>query len=330
MELIPNNEIAKMLLAACKQKNPKARQIKFPLYLALCKDVKAKALELNLLCHATDNMQTDTAAFEAWVLALKYWIQDFHDYTVRLTWHRPADINDGHYQRFLYRAYKFRELFPKWFCLVDQTFLSDSKLSYISGSRSKDSYVLNYPGGPASETAQNEEARLERILLDQAQFKDIFKFSKKGQQLPVGVFVNKITKLNAVFTHGHSDIDLWGQQQNNVLNIFELKKFKNNKIGIISELFFYTMLMDDLRAGRVGYLDGTIPQGRSIPYPIYPKAAICSWFLAPELHPLINQELIATINSALANRNIEFKHMRFNYTKATTGEITISKIESPW
>ncbi len=54
------------------------------------------------------------------------------------------------------------------------------------------------------------------------------------RQLPVGLFDSKTKK--KVFTCGHSAIDLWNRN-GDTINIVELK-FRQHKIGIITEIFF--------------------------------------------------------------------------------------------
>ena len=62
-------------------------------------------------------------------------------------------------------------------------------------------------------------------------------------QLPCSVFYkNKETRL---FSDGY--IDLWGADEiNKKFCIFELKEAGNTELGIISELFFYSCVFDDI------------------------------------------------------------------------------------
>jgi hypothetical protein len=59
------------------------------------------------------NMQKDEAAFEGWALVLHRWCGVEK---IVLKWDLPSEgDSDRHYQRFLYRAKRFLELFPEWF-----------------------------------------------------------------------------------------------------------------------------------------------------------------------------------------------------------------------
>lgn len=61
-----------------------------------------------------ENMQTDGAAFEGWAICLKSWLPDEIN-RVSLTWDKP-EKNTGHYNRFLYRVWKFKEMYD-WFSM---------------------------------------------------------------------------------------------------------------------------------------------------------------------------------------------------------------------
>jgi hypothetical protein len=315
--IVPTKEIGKMLSDSYREANPggRRRQIKFPSKI-LVKEFTGNILELDLGENAHANMQTDAAAFEAWALALHYWISKYHNWKIRLSWNIPVDCSSGHYQRFLYRAKRFAEIFPDWFHVMNEAAFNSSKLSFVSGTPSQDIYRINYPLAPANPEATNAEARLERCFVVSEEFREVtcLDNQRMDQQLPVGVFTDIIGRNSAIFTHGHSDIDLWGFRRDaSVLNLFELKKRGNEKLGIISELFFYTVLMEDLREGRISYPEDVEPVGRRIPHPFSQESSIKSWFLAPRLHPLITPQLIESLNSRLENRRIRFGYISFDY-----------------
>ena len=73
------------------------------------------------------NLQTNAAAFEAWSLALHVWSKVPR---INLVWKPPGkgctDEGRRHYQRFLYRAERFHELFPLWFHLARPELLDDA------------------------------------------------------------------------------------------------------------------------------------------------------------------------------------------------------------
>ena len=60
----------------------------------------------------------------------------------------------------------------------------------------------------------------------------------------MGLFIGEKGRDTAVFTNGHSAIDLWNRYDNTI-NVIELKTH-NRMIGIITEIFFYSNYMLDL------------------------------------------------------------------------------------
>jgi len=194
------------------------------------------------------NLQTNAAAFEAWSLALKVWCDVDQ---VELRWQPPEDPRNPHYQRFLYRAERFRSLFPEWFSLGRTDLLSDAA-ALGSGP-----FSLNTPGDRSAleerqkDKAATDSAResdLEIRLFNSKQFRDHFQLDEVSQQFPVGLFLGSVNRKNRIFTGGKSAIDLIGIGDA-TLRLFELKAGDNIPAGILSELLFYTSVMRDALPG---------------------------------------------------------------------------------
>lgn len=198
------------------------------------------------------NMQSDVGAFEGWALCLFANNPGIYD-KILIQWY-PIDnfdqegiISDaerGHYYRFLYRAYKFQENYP-------ETVEFQPSVSSIFDVDEFQDWVLNYPKGESREsqkTNKNAEAHLERELLDIMQNA----FDYCDHQLPAGLFYRDISKKTARCSGGLGQIDLWSVQ-NGSLNIYELKNDVNLSVGIISELMFYTNVMNDFRMHKFNY-----------------------------------------------------------------------------
>ncbi len=240
----------------------------------------------------TINMQKDDADFEAIAFCAKSaepnlkvilcyeslgWIEKDKKWGTDATGRNiPIDFTQGkrigaqfktidpdicHYARFLYRAYKMKELYADWFEIdgknkneVD-TFeklykkaLNQGNLFFSdpgSSSNIKDDngftenhlekwFVLNTRNGTAIDSKYCENFPCDLELHD---------------QFPCGIFYGKTyddakKEKNRVFNTGY--FDLWGcDKKNNQMYIFELKKKGNEKLGIVSELFFYSCLMKD-------------------------------------------------------------------------------------
>lgn len=241
----------------------------------------------------TKNMQENAAAFEGWILAIKALMPEW---TFTLDWETPADIENGHYQRFLYRAAKFDTLFGAWFSVKNPKALSESK---ITGDGQ--TLLLNRPSTEASlrlnDAKDSEENRIENDLIKEQpeELLQLFSLNKGAlqRQLPMGVFDSKVTKGKAIFTGGKSAADLWAvSKDKTTLNLFELKAGENRQVGVISELFFYAMVLSDEQR-KIMKREG--PEGDLIKQTTQLNAVI----LAPDLHPLIhNLSLFDLLNTA--------------------------------
>jgi hypothetical protein len=228
-----------------------------------------------------------------------------------LKWEKPPDPKGLHYQRFLYRVDRFNSIFGGsngWF------FIDDESKEFMVDLEIKDDkeYFLNFPSTRDEERkndkTKNIESRLENeILGQQDNLKDLKKLcpATLHRQLPVGLFHEKVRTTNAIFPIKHSAIDLWGVNGDD-LYILELKAKGNCKVGVLSELFFYTMVLRDEQAGRFVRKSD---EGKSIGNTNQIKAFI----LAPELHPFITQKVFDLLNEKSINQKMEFGYINFEY-----------------
>lgn len=227
----------------------------------------------------TSNMQDDCAAFEGWAIMLKFWLKEKIDSIVIVF--NPLDIQDlkpaesQHYQRFLYRLNKFITTY-KW---------AHYKSDYPIDEYSTRGFVLNTPGSISDvPEAAHKEAQNERKIVE---IKPDY-LCITDHQLPVGVFEGKVDGTKQIMNSGA--IDLWGIDKD-VLNIYELKIEKNKRVGIITELFFYVNIMNDLMKHRIHYVEKDYEDIRSfkVLYEAYKNKSINKIngiFLTPSLHPL--------------------------------------------
>lgn len=266
-----------------------------------------------------ENMQENEAAFESWALAFKNWLGDINE--VSLEWDRPTNINNGHYQRFLYRVCKFRELFS-WFLIgaSSQELLKELKLIAYKDAK----YIINFPSNAQSEETNGTEAYYEHLFVDKYKYlltsvADVYE-DKIFRQLPVGLFKDRVNKDTAIFTGGKSAIDIWGiSKDSKRLSIFELKAPDVNKIGIISELFFYAVFEEDMLNKRFIY-DESIICNRGINEILelqnFEHKNIDAFILATNIHPLIDMKMIELLNQSFAQkqRNIKFGYICYSTT----------------
>jgi len=191
----------------------------------------------------------------------------------------------------------------KWFSVSRKN--SGDVQNFIKEISSPD-LKINYPKAikQSSKSKRKGEDYIESLFVYKYSnlVRDKFELSTFNQQLPVGVF-NGFVKRDAYFFSGQkSAIDLWGISGEELL-VFELK-FKNKKVGIISELLFYLGLMQSVfmtqniqypaKAKDVKFRDFEKLYNRK-----FKKLNGC--FLVDELHTLIGDDVIILINNGLKN-----------------------------
>ena len=276
-------------------------------------DAAEKSLTLKLRVEGLKaNMQDNEAAFESWAIALKFYLKDKVN-TVIIDWERDlAKGEDGyyHFNRFVYRLAKFVQTYS-W-ARSAKTIPCIPSLLYCNAPSQKADGINN-------KKADSETGLEGRYVL--AHSKD---YKAINQQLPVGLFERKISRDTHYTTGGKSAIDIWAiTKEGHCLSIFELKKSDNNPLGIISELMFYTNVLDDIMSHRIMYEENGKTQnaiqnntrGFKSLYEAYSTGSINSIeaiFLADELHMLLSEDLIEFINASarFKYKKISFKHKK--------------------
>lgn len=256
------------------------------------------------------NMQKDDGAFEGWALVLKRWGKY---QSVILSWDKPNSIGDGHYQRFLFRLKHFSQDFNSWFSIDEdcQIFLDDLKI------KKTEKYLLNIPSKPDDKVSPKPEATLEDRFVNKDLREPLMTISNADfvyKQLPVGVFKNNVSKNTSIFTRGKSAIDIWGFNKSNELLVFELKADSNEKIGIISELYFYVYVLQMVRKKVFIHENCLVDNKHLLEIPRTKK--IRAYFLSPTLHPLIDEEILKFLNTATSDE-ISYHYIKFNEDKLT-------------
>lgn len=269
------------------------------------------------------NMQEDNSAFEGWILVLMTFFNKVEEKITNatLSWESP-DENEksGHYHRFLYRVIKFKKFF-KWFAISanNEKETEEFTQNYLIES---DLLVLNYPKSESKDVPEsNSESYIERQFKESPEFKQNFQFQYIEHQLPVGIFYKEVGRGKNVFTGGKSGIDLWGIKGNNLF-IFELK-FKNKKVGIISETLLYLWIMEDLFINKkIKYpkiLDKELSKTFRSFEIIYKKAnevegiiKINGVLLADDFHPLVNEDLISFVNKHFKSSPLEIMKQKYS------------------
>jgi hypothetical protein len=283
-------EIQKKIKKEFLKSNPK-RNINLPSGITFQVEVDTVKMKLSNKA-ITTNMQKDDGAFEGWALILKRW-GNYENITI--SWDKPEIITNGHYQRFLFRIVQFSKDFKAWFSIeVDcQKLLEDLKI------KQSEKYLLNLPSKRGEKVSPNPEAELEDRFVNKDLRQSLMNITNATsfyRQLPVGVFENKVLKSTSIFTGGKSAIDIWGFSKENELLVFELKAEKNEKVGIISELYFYVNVLQMIRKQMFKHENCNDEQKHILD--IAATKNIYAYFLTPTLHPLIDKGILNLLNES--------------------------------
>jgi len=297
----------------------KIKSLKLPTYLDITEANGVVTLSMKAIKREKQsygvlaNMQQDDAAFEGWAICMKAAVPEWK---FMLHWDFPEDKKNGHYQRFLYRAKRFRSLYS-WFTIVDQGLEEIENFSLIKDS-DEPKYILNAPLGDPKRTNDAEhspENLIENTIIKTQphELNSLFNVKTYHRQLPVGLFLDSVAKKNAIFTHGKSAIDIWGISEDKTLVIFELKALGNTKIGAISELFFYAMVMRDEQQKH-------FRRKSNSELGISETTSVKAMILAEQVHPLINNPKVFELMNQPCANHIEFGYVRnpasYSYKRA--------------
>lgn len=282
----------------------KRRNIKIPsgIIFNIAGDTVIMKLSSNAV---SSNMQKDDGAFEGWALVLKRWGKYQN---VIISWDKPNLIDNGHYQRFLFRLKNFSQDFNSWVSIDKdcQIFLDDLKIKQAK------KYLLNIPSKRGDKVSPNPEAELEDRFVNkdlQEPLMNISNATSLYRQLPVGVFENKVSKSASIFTGGKSAIDIWGFNKENELLVFELKADNNEKVGIISELYFYVCVLQMVRTQTFKHENCLDKNEHILKIPATKK--IKAYFLSPTLHPLVDKKILGLLNEVVPDE-ISYHYIQFN------------------
>ncbi|MEI7525442.1 MAG: hypothetical protein WCJ95_13975 [Mariniphaga sp.] len=288
-------------------------EVKKPNNIRLPRDIDFTITENNVEIHIASkyverNMQEDGAAFEGWALVLKRWGK-FEK--VILSWDLPASDTNGHYQRFLFRVYNFAKDFKNWFSIQISCLPLLTTLMIID----TETYYLSLPyNNRDREDLQGTESKLEYAFSKGAwanALKSETNAKYLNRQLPVGIFTKPVSKLTSIFPRNKSAIDIWGISIANELLLFELKADNNNKVGIITELYFYSCIMKRVQSGLFKHELTKLDLDMDM---IAKSKGIIAYLFAPELHLLIDSELAKIVNDGVSP-SIEFKYLKFDAKK---------------
>lgn len=318
------------------------KEIDVPSAIIFSFDTTNLKLTLDLSMESlTSNMQEDASAIEGWALVivglLKESNVDIKNIEIK-TNVRIDEINDYihnesgdngrlHLNRLFYRLTKFYEQYKSIFNITI-TNLPIGMFSYYETDgrlRYKDMSEFNLcVNAPDSEsTAQIKHANFDEMSETEVELsfvkspkilfnkmKNVFgkTYDVIDRQLPVGLFDGVKSDETYITTGKKSAIDLWAlSESKDQIVICELKKKSkdnyNQKVGIISELYFYVNVMHDVFVNKSIAQTENLKSVRSYSELLNNKSisSVDGVFLVDKLHPLITNEVIRLLNKNSKN-----------------------------
>lgn len=274
----------------------------------------------------TGNMQTDAAAFEAWVLAIKACLGD-RIKRVQLDFpplHLETDRYVGnparlHLNRFLFRLAGFSAMYSDWCSL--STHAEHEVNSFMEWFEQSD-MRLNQPVARTNPGPIGREHRVEAWLIGQGK-RELCSLlgmdeERVFNQLPVGVYHEQVSRTNAVFPGGSAAIDLWGvDSTGKTLHLIELKQGRKPGLGVISQALFYAQILHraavgdnniSLSAARLHQEGRGIVVFRSGRY-----ERIALHFLAERFHPLFSRRVLSLLNDGLSQWSAYADQVIYDY-----------------
>ncbi len=264
------------------------------------------------------NMQSNEAAFEAWTLAIKAAFKDsIEEVILFVDPEFQCETQNYHYNRFLWRANNFREIFD-WFSIGSNL---EENVDRFMLEKFHD-VRINQPSEERKPVINSEGERFIEYL-----FASKYKAALRGKlhyddiknQIPVGLFTGKVSKNNAIFSGGGSAIDLLGYKAPDTLHLIELKKGDKYGLGIISEFLFYAFVLYNLcvRNPPVINFDGEIKVASYKFLKDHKYKEIKGYLLVEKSHPLLDNDVLKLLSQGLSRFNMDINRIVYEYDEAT-------------
>lgn len=332
-------DVRNKILKKLKEKTGGDRNIQLPKQSIKFEEVDAKTLQMTFtdkkyiegydwenkehkIAHKNYNMQESSVCFEAWAVIIKTYCTEYKKIILAVdsvnglyqNWidkKNSRDAKNGHVGRFFYRALRFSEQYD-WFELATEveTEVKAFEEEWINNKTKKlyNNIPHGEPNSSKDKNAINENYFEKQLSESEELYKKLtgieaLENNKIYRQLPVGLFENEVVAVNTVFTGGKSAIDMWTSYGNTIYPI-ELK-YKQEMVGMITELFFYANFLWDL-VGENGAFVLQVPKEKEQKlanmrgYDKLKKgsfANVKAVFLADKYHPLLTSEVIKTLNA---------------------------------
>lgn len=273
------------------------------------------------------NMQSAAGAFDAWLLVIRHHLK-IDSFEIELA--SGHSLDSPHGGRTLFRLRKLKQLLGDELTIGPR--LGAAMLAHAWGRRPESKVFLNVAGSGrdrrlAEGTRLKTESDIELALcydpILSAALAAAFNLKRRDQaaeaqplwalcrQFPVGVFSHDPSKPVGIDEErmsfcpgGKSAIDLVGMDKEEAFHVFEIKKPGAMAVGALSELLFYTNLIDDARNGQILFSQGTTDRHARVMRDDVEKAtSVKGHLLAPDIHPLLTAGLFQDIRDLTADAN---------------------------
>lgn len=250
------------------------------------------------------NMQRNESAFEAWAIILKsVFGKRISKVVLEIKSDKPIPINDGHYNRFLWRIHNFSQMYS-WFDPGTCQVVVDDFMNNVFVKP-----IVNIPTEDRKEVKRDDgERKVESLFVRDSkpyysQLKNLIRADSIQNQFPVGLFNKEIHKSNKIFTGGSSAIDMLGYKNDNIIHLIELKTGDNDDLGIISEFLFYLFIIyGTFISGNIKYPDEYHADTFQKYTEFHSKNSITEihgHLLFEKIHPMIDKKVVKLLNDGL-------------------------------
>lgn len=252
--------------------------------------------------HPNADMQESCNCFESWCLAIYAALHGA--VKIRISWYNKEDEPRCQYNRFIYRLNKFHALYSSWIVLT-------GAMDDYNELMKKDLYLASIDNLviPHDDTGIiAHEQKLETLLKQDPLFQRAAGLTFIAAQLATCVYDRSTGKI--VLGTESSTINLYGTPPyHEYIALFELKIPDNTKPSIISELFFYANLMDDILNDKI-HISPEHPLYAVITELRQNTAQVRAIFLVHNTHPIVSPATLELLNQG----NITYKLINYDYT----------------
>ena len=263
------------------------------------------------------NMQSNEAAFESWTLAIKAaFIDGIEKVVLHVDPGFKCETQNSHYNRFLWRANNFQDMFD-WFTVGN---IQNDLIAFMSQKFCD--VKINQPSADRGPVVNSSGERfIEYLFVSKYKAELCCKLQcdEIKNQIPVGLFAGKVSKNRAIFTGGGSAIDLMGYEVPDTLHLIELKKGANCGLGIISEFLFYAFVLYNLcvRNPPVINFDGEVKVDSFKFLDNHKYNEIKGHLLVEKSHPLLDNDVLQLLNQGLSCFHMDINRLVYEYDQAT-------------